>query len=217
MATTTLRPSSPFRPPGALQFDESFLRQHVLGKSSIETPAPAIPRQDTVRREAKSSPTDFFETLNATHVVSSPYAEFNHLLSLDALDLPNLCLALALTLLEPIRPDYATCEYQLAFNWSHVMHSLVSLAAGAKIGWTRQTFYVVEFRSRVKQDINRELLYSLDKESHAEATASGGLLKYWYGVPDEQRNNLATCRYMPQMMMSPSPRPLLTTAHRSLA
>jgi len=33
----------------------------------------------------------------------------------------------------------------------------------------------------------------LDEGSHAEATKSGGLLKYWFGMPDEDGRNLATC------------------------
>jgi len=32
-----------------------------------------------------------------------------------------------------------------------------------------------------------------DKAAHAEAIKSGGLLKYWFGIPDENRRNLATC------------------------
>jgi hypothetical protein len=36
-------------------------------------------------------------------------------------------------------------------------------------------------------------LFELDAFSHQEAMASGGLLKYWYGVKDQSRRNLATC------------------------
>lgn len=38
------------------------------------------------------------------------------------------------------------------------------------------------------------LLYRMDRLAHEEAVASGGLLMYWYGTPDERDGeNLATC------------------------
>jgi len=33
------------------------------------------------------------------------------------------------------------------------------------------------------------------RREFCEATLSGGLLKYWYGKPDAERRNLATCMY----------------------
>jgi hypothetical protein len=36
----------------------------------------------------------------------------------------------------------------------------------------------------------------LDYESHREACESGGLLKYWFGGPSEERRNLATCKHL---------------------
>ena len=42
--------------------------------------------------------------------------------------------------------------------------------------------------------MDREKLFVLDKNSHAEAVRSGGLLKYWYGEPDAEGANLATCK-----------------------
>ncbi|KAJ9120377.1 hypothetical protein QFC24_005334 [Naganishia onofrii] len=36
-------------------------------------------------------------------------------------------------------------------------------------------------------------LYAADREAHEEAVQSGGLLMYWYGEPDVQGNNVATC------------------------
>ena len=38
-----------------------------------------------------------------------------------------------------------------------------------------------------------ELADLVNRRSHAEATQSGGLLKYWFGVPDTEGRNLATC------------------------
>jgi hypothetical protein len=37
-------------------------------------------------------------------------------------------------------------------------------------------------------------LYSADKLAHEEAVKNGGLIMYWYGVPDPETGlNLATC------------------------
>ncbi|KAJ9113980.1 hypothetical protein QFC22_005798 [Naganishia vaughanmartiniae] len=36
-------------------------------------------------------------------------------------------------------------------------------------------------------------LYAADREAHEEAVRSGGLLMYWYGEPDAQGHNVATC------------------------
>jgi hypothetical protein len=59
--------------------------------------------------------------------------------------------------------------------------------------WRTTDFYVVSFRSQLKPDADPERLFELDAFSHQEAMASGGLLKYWYGVKDPNRRNLATC------------------------
>ncbi|OAP64016.1 hypothetical protein AYL99_03243 [Fonsecaea erecta] len=123
----------------------------------------------------------------------SPYLEPEHLLDLNTVDTPNRLLALASTQLEPASGDYATVPYEEAFDWSNFMATLKALAAKEGYRWTRQEFYVVEFRSKLKKNIDVDLLFKLDKQSHVEATQSGGLLKYWYGVPDADRRNLATC------------------------
>ncbi|EHY59494.1 hypothetical protein HRR83_001230 [Exophiala dermatitidis] len=123
----------------------------------------------------------------------SPYLEPEHQLDLESINTPNQLLALALTHLQAVTPDYATVDYNAAFNWEAVMSQLKVLSVAKGYRWKRQSFYVVEFRSKLKQDIDVDLLFRLDKESHAEATASGGLLKYWYGVADSERRNLATC------------------------
>lgn len=137
-----------------------------------------------------------------TTLAASPYLTSEHLLDLSTLDIQSRLLALALTTLAPVRPDYATSPYQLALNWDNILTSLASLATEHHVQWERQSFYVVEFRSRLKQDIDGELLFTLDKQSHREATESGGLLKYWYGTPDAARNNLATCKQKPSLITS---------------
>ena len=126
-------------------------------------------------------------------LAASPYLSPEHLLDLDTLDPQSRLLALALDSLIPARPDYATCSYEQAFSWPTVFTTLASLAKVQQTAWTHQSFYVVQFRSKLKLSIDKDLLFALDKHSHREATESGGLLKYWYGSPDSERYNLATC------------------------
>ena len=130
-------------------------------------------------------------------LVVSPYRSREHLLDLHALHENQQLLAKALTALQNIRPDYATCPYPEAFNWSVITDTLCSLARKARYSWTDQHFYIVVFRSQITPTTNRVLLSELDRASHAEAMKIGGLLKYWFGLPDEQGRNLATCRQHP--------------------
>lgn len=126
-------------------------------------------------------------------LITSPYLGAAHQLDLLSLDLQNQLLALALQALSPATGNYATQPYSDAFNWNHVMEILRTLVKCSGTRWARREFYVVGFRSRLKEQIDRDLLFKLDEMSHAEAATSGGLLKYWYGKPDAERRNLATC------------------------
>lgn len=55
-------------------------------------------------------------------------------------------------------------------------------------------WYCVVFRSRRNKESSSLSLYQADREAHEEAVKNGGLVMYWYGVPDEQTgSNLATC------------------------
>lgn len=146
------------------------------------TEAPRLPQADFQDRGASPQ-----------WLTVSPYHEPEHLLDLRTLDTPNRLLALALTTLTPATTEYATAEYKDAFDWASLMSTLKSLAETEGYRWTRQEFYVVEFRSKLYANIDVDLLFKLDKTSHAEATQAGGLLKYWYGVPSGERRNLATC------------------------
>jgi hypothetical protein len=126
-------------------------------------------------------------------LVVSPYTSRPHLLDLRPLDISQRLLARALTVLQPMREDYATAPYAKAFNWDDVVGELRALAFQSAFSWRRQHFYIVVFRSQVPPSTNRIQLGELDEKSHAEATKSGGLLKYWFGMPDENGMNLATC------------------------
>lgn len=131
--------------------------------------------------------------LNATHLISSPYSDFSNQLDLQTLESPYKLFAFALTALKPIRGDYATAPYLESFNWSEVFALLRALCLEIGYRWQKLGFYTVIFRSTLQPGIDRERLGLLDKKSHEEACASGGLLKYWFGTCDDERRNLATC------------------------
>ena len=135
-----------------------------------------------------------YPTAENNLLLSSPYTESDHLLDLRTLDTSCGLFARALAILHPIRSDYAEADYTDSFNWESVMTRLRTLAANEDCRWQRQSFYTVTFCSKLKPDINRAMLRQFDKESHREANASGGLLKYWFGSPDGERRNLATCK-----------------------
>ena len=130
-------------------------------------------------------------------LVNSPYSENCHLLDLGSIKTPQRLLAKALTVMTPIRDDYATAPYPEAFNWGTVFSVLRSLVDIERHAWKHQLFYIVVFRSQVPPTTDRSHLAVLDKRSHAEAMESGGLLKYWFGSPDTNGRNLATCNYQP--------------------
>jgi len=129
------------------------------------------------------------------YLVVSPYDEKPHLLDLQTLDTPNQLLARALVGLKCLREDYATAPYIETFNWQEIIDSLRELAKTSNYTWEESSFYIVVFRSLVPPETVAHYsdLGALDKAAHAEATESGGFLKYWFGVPDENGRNLATC------------------------
>ena len=127
-------------------------------------------------------------------LVASPYTSQPHLLNLQALNTSQQLLAKALVAFQPLRDDYATASYAKAFNWDVVINELRISSDQRGFIWKGQHFYIVVFRSQVPQSTNRVELGELDRRSHAEATKSGGLLKYWFGIPDENGRNLATCK-----------------------
>lgn len=131
--------------------------------------------------------------LNATHMKSSPYDDPVNHLNLQELELPYRLFALALTQFNNIRPDYATAPYVESFNLPFVFSVLRRLCERHGIHWQRTEFYLVIFRSQLLRTADRVRLGELDKNSHEEACASGGLLTYWFGSPDADMRNLATC------------------------
>jgi hypothetical protein len=126
-------------------------------------------------------------------LIASPYLSLPHLLDLTRYSTSSQLFAKALASFQPIRDDYATADYTESFNFQEVVKTLRSLAKAEGYEWKKTDFYVVSFRSQLKPDADGERLFELDAFSHQEAIASGGLLKYWYGVKDQDRRNLATC------------------------
>jgi hypothetical protein len=143
--------------------------------------------------EPETTPTPSLSSNNL--LITSPYTTPDHLLDLTTLDTPYRLLAQALTTFAPIRDDYATAPYTESFNWAAVFEKLHELAAEDGHAWKRERFYVVAFRSILNADADGDRLHLLDERSHAEAVASGGLLKYWFGSKNAKRENLATCMY----------------------
>ncbi|OIW31857.1 hypothetical protein CONLIGDRAFT_678308 [Coniochaeta ligniaria NRRL 30616] len=127
------------------------------------------------------------------YLVVSPYTEQAHLLDLQSVDEENGLLALALVKMRNLREDYATAPYLDTFNWDEVIESLRALARERNHQWKETSFYIVAFRSQIPPTTVYADLGVLDKAAHAEATASGGFLKYWFGDPDVEGRNLATC------------------------
>ncbi|KEF63360.1 uncharacterized protein A1O9_01337 [Exophiala aquamarina CBS 119918] len=180
-------PSTPnARADGVADHAYAISEKDFLQASTIERgDGPSKPVNEPVHVEGHDS--------SSPWLIVSPYLERQHQLDLRTVDTPYRLLALALTKLENATNGYAIAKYEDAFEWSALMNHLKDLADREDHRWTRQQFYVVEFRSKLKKDIDNDLLFKLDKKSHEEATTAGGLLKYWYGEPDSDRRNLATC------------------------
>ncbi|KAL8933253.1 MAG: hypothetical protein Q9211_005882 [Gyalolechia sp. 1 TL-2023] len=127
-------------------------------------------------------------------LVVSPYTSRPHLLDLATLTRSQILLAKALTILVPVTHAYATLPYINSFNWDAVMTYLAAAIKSETLDWKEQVFYIVVFRSQVPPTTDRSHLAELDKAAHVEAMRSGGLLKYWFGTPDADGRNLATCK-----------------------
>lgn len=180
--------------------DNPILKIMLLAVTCSPTATGQLHVERHGHEDAKSDPTwppnDQQEDELGDFLAVSPYTTLPHLLDLRPLEGSERLLAKALAVLEPVREDYATSPYAEAFNWDEVIDRLQSLMQLSKSGfeWKHQYFYIVVFRSQIPTTTDRRHLGELDQQSHAEATKSGGLLKYWYGLPDESGRNLATCK-----------------------
>jgi len=182
VGATVLHPSLVTKDFDALRFEAATLLQLDITSSSNKDK----------NTDASVQPSDSSHL--STLLISSPYNEPQHYLNLLDLDTSNRLFAKALAALQPIRADYATETYTEVLNLTDVVSLLQTLAATESFRWKETSFYVVVFRSKLKTSIDSSLLYQLDFESHREACESGGLLKYWFGKADGERQNMATCK-----------------------
>ncbi|KAI0106499.1 hypothetical protein GGR51DRAFT_172768 [Nemania sp. FL0031] len=159
--------------------------------------APASKTTVTALAQAVAAPATLPEEIENLLVIS-PYTAREHLLDLRTLDMENAILAQALVYLKCLRPDYATAPYIDTFNWTEVIDQVKRLAQQKGHSWKASSFFIVAFRSQIPPTTVYEDLGALDKAAHIEATASGGFLKYWFGSPDKDGKNLATCVWRSQ-------------------
>ncbi|KAK3352837.1 hypothetical protein B0T25DRAFT_194973 [Lasiosphaeria hispida] len=175
----------------------------MTASQSPTRPVPRRPSQDWHEKSAvviseTAVPIATQELQKSRFLVVSPYTEQDHLLDLETLDVENQLLALSLAELECLRDDYATAPYLEIFNWDHVVATLRALAHARNHVWKETSFYIVAFRSQIPPTTIYADLGVLDKAAHIEATTSGGFLKYWFGSPDVDGRNLATCIWRSQ-------------------
>jgi hypothetical protein len=84
--------------------------------------------------------------------------------------------------ISPIYQDYATRPIQDGFSWSS------SLA-----GCAFERLYLVVFRSVRRPSADLDLLREHDDRAYEKALQSGGLLRYFKGEANEQRECLSFC------------------------
>ena len=84
--------------------------------------------------------------------------------------------------ISPIYSDYATRPIQDGFSWS-----------SALAGCAFERLYLVVFRSVRRPSADLDLLREHDDRAHEKALQSGGLLRYFKGEANEQRECLSFC------------------------
>ncbi|KAF8070171.1 hypothetical protein FPV67DRAFT_1486517 [Lyophyllum atratum] len=109
---------------------------------------------------------------------------------LPDIDPASLSLHKALHHFKPLDTDYVSKPYAEAFNWSQLV-----LPEDEEREW-----YCVVFRSKRKAGSDGGALYDADKLAHEEAVRNGGLILYWYGIPNQTTGmNLAMCIWQSRM------------------
>ncbi len=82
----------------------------------------------------------------------------------------------------PIVPDYATRPVQDGFSWYSSL-----------LGCAFERLYLVVFRSVRRVSADLDLLREHDDRAYEKALESGGLLRYFKGEANEQRECLSFC------------------------
>lgn len=136
---------------------------------------------------------------SVTRIRSSPYHEHRHWLDLTKETINYQIIALALQSFHPVTEKYAFDSYHESFNISEIVQLIKQYSEQIHHKFTNTSVHIVAFRSILHDEVKqsskrRQFLAEVDKASHLEANESGGLLKYWFGVPDDENGqNLATC------------------------
>jgi len=82
----------------------------------------------------------------------------------------------------PIHHDYASLPIQDGFDWARSLRSIPALR-----------LYLVVFRSKRRVSADLRVLKEHDDAAYAEALGAGGLLHYFKGEVNEQRECLSFC------------------------
>lgn len=177
--------------------DWTMMKDEVFPVATAGLPSPAKHKKLSRTKDFTAEEiASFAAPLPNRHLLqASPYSDLTHHLDLATLDKPLQLFAKALTNMRCITQDYATAPYPQAFNWDSIVDvfSRSMLAEQPDAAPDDLDLYVIVFRSRVNKSADIELLGQLDKAAHLEAVDGGGLLKYWFGTPNDLGRNLATC------------------------
>ena len=131
-------------------------------------------------------------------LMMSPYSKQKQLLDLSGIPLADRLLAKALEPLSPVCNDYQTSSYTSSFNWPTIIEKLRALVHETHFRWEQMRLYILVFRSSNPSGIDRGKLWALDEDAFTEAMRGGGLYRYWCGEPDENGQNLSTCKDPPK-------------------
>lgn len=174
------------------------MKDEVFRVENADLPSPAKKKKLSKTKNFKAKEIASFTTPLQTRQVlqASPYSEPEHHLDLATLDGPLQLFAKALVNMRWITQDFATAPYPQAFNWDSIVDVFSRSMMSEQPDAVQEDLhlYVIVFRSRVNKSADRKLLGELDKAAHLEAVEGGGLLKYWFGTPNELGRNLATCK-----------------------
>jgi len=150
----------------------------VFGKETLTDPGEPILYLPPI---LSSLPHTYGSSKVTTPTGRVPKATEAHLPDIDA---ASLSLHKALHNFTPVTDHYASVSYAEVFNWDEL-----DLPEEDEHEW-----YCVAFRSIRKEGSEHGLLYEADRAAHEEAVQNGGLIMYWYGIPDQETGlNLATC------------------------
>jgi hypothetical protein len=101
--------------------------------------APANQSPPYVEKEsAYVSATSISRELDGSYLIVSPYTEDDHLLRLDSVEPQCQFIARALTVMQVLRPDYATSPYFETFNWPEVIAQLRQILTSNGHKWQEQ-------------------------------------------------------------------------------